>query len=199
MLDGAFRNLSDQLVSLKEMPCNVTGTLDNFARQAELLKLKFLDRILEKKRVVQAKDLGFAAVKKDKNKLLLGIASALGQSVLQGVMSKDPSTALEAGISGFDGFLQGLGESKWVVSLDKQFIVVPKDEVFAGHTWVTWETLHSAMEELRQRALVGESLGNLDSIIDKLKHNHSGLMYVLGPIARVSSETRFGPWHRATD
>jgi len=72
-------------------------------------------------------------------------------------------------MSGFDGMVQGLGESKWCVLLGKKISVVPEETISPQVTWVTLASFYNTMEELKKRSLVGEKLGNLDDFISKLK------------------------------
>lgn len=195
-LDEAFRSLNEQLMSVERTSLSLTAKFEDLSREAEGLKLGVLERALENNRVSQAKQLGFTAMRRDHGKLGIGLALAVGQSLLQGAVSKDKSVALTAGISSLNGFAEGLGDSRWAVSLDRQFIVVPRDKVFSGRVWVTWESLQAAMKELKQRAIGGEELGDLDTIIDKLKHGWSKLVYLLIP---VSEETHLGRWRRVPE
>jgi hypothetical protein len=195
-LDGAFRNFSKQLVLVERTVSVLSGKLRNLSREEEVLKLDVLERALENKKVSQARRIGLAAMKKDNKNLIIGLATALGESLLQGAISKGNSVALGAGISSFNDFMQGLGDSRWAVSLDKQFIVIPEDKIFSGHVWVTWGSFHSAMKQLKQNVLGGDKLGDLDIVIDKLKHGRSKLVYLLIP---VSEETHLGPWRPVTE
>lgn len=191
--DKASLILNEQLVSVRGTSRTLTAKFENLSREAEGLKVEILARLLEEKRVSQARQIGLATVKQDGKILGIGLGLAVAGSFLQGVAGKNDSAALAAGISGFNSFLQGLGDSRWAVSLDKQFIVIPNNRVFAGRVWVTWESLHSAMQELKQKALSGEDLGGLDTVTDKLKHGWSKLVYFIVP---PSPETRLGQWRR---
>lgn len=195
-LDEAFRSLNEQLMSVEITSHSLTAKFEDLSRETEGLKLGILERALENKRVLQAKQLGFTAMRRDHGKLGIGLGLAVAQSLLTGAATKDKSAALTAGISGFNDFVQGLGNSRWAVSLDRQFVVVPRDKVFSGRVWVTWESLQAAMEGLTQKALGGEDLGDLDTVIDKLKHGLSKLVYLLIP---VSEETHLGRWRRVNE
>ncbi len=190
-LDEAFRNLNGQLVSVERTTRSLTSKFENLSRGAELLKLGVLERVLENKRVSQARLLGLTAMMRDNRKLGIGLALAVGQSLLQRAVSKDNSGSLRAGISGFNDFAQGLGYSRWGVSLDKQFIVVPEDEIFSGRVWVTWESLRSALVELKQDTIGGEKLGNLDGVIAKLRQKKHILVHLFTPVV----ETSQSQWH----
>ncbi len=194
-LDEAFYNLNGQLMSVERTSRSLTAGFENLSRQTDLLKLEILERALENKRVSKSRLLGFTAMRRDSSKLGIGLALAVGQSLLQGAISKDNSVALGAGISSFNDFVQGLGDSRWAVSLDKQFIVIPEDKIVSGHVWVTWGSFHAAMEQLKQNVLGGDKLGDLGIVIDKLKHGRSKLVYLLIP---VSEETHLGPWRPVT-
>ena len=134
-------------------------------------------------------------MRRDNSKLGIGLVLAIGQSLLRGAVSKDKSVALGAGISSFNDFAQGLGYSRWGVSLDKQFIVVPEDEIFSGRVWVTWESLRSALVELKQDTIGGEKLGNLDGVIAKLRQKKHILVHLFIPAAEPSQSH----WRRVSD
>ena len=191
--DKASLILNEQLVSVRGTSRTLTAKFENLSREAEGLKVEILVRLLEEKRASQARRIGLATVKQDGKILGIGLGLAVAGSFLQGVADKNDLAALAAGISGFNNFLQGLGDSRWAVSLDKQFIVIPNNGVFAGRVWVTWESLHSAMQELKQNVLGGDKLGGLDIVIDKLNHGESKLVYLIVPL---SPETHLGEWHR---
>ena len=84
-------------------------------------------------------------------------------------MTRDKFRALTAGMSGFDGMVQGFGESKWCVLLGKKISVVPERTISPQVTWITLASFYKTMEEFKESALVGEKLGNLDDVISKLK------------------------------
>jgi hypothetical protein len=190
-LDEALRDLNEQLVSLETSSRSLNAKFGGLFRDAESLKIGVLERALENKRVSHAKSLGFTAMKRDKGKLGLGLALAISQSFLHRTVTKDKSMALTAAVSGFNDFAQGLGNCRWAVSLDRQFIVVSQDKVFAGHIWVTWESLQNAFEELRQDTTRGEKLGNLDIIIAKLRKKKHKLVHIFIPVV----ETSQSQWH----
>lgn len=73
-------------------------------------------------------------IARDDKELGVGLAAAAAGIVLGGALTRDGLFALTAMISGFDGALQELGKSKWVVSLEGDLLVVPKNRVIAGRT-----------------------------------------------------------------
>ena len=93
---------------------------------------------------------------------------AAGGFILGGLLTRDKFGALIAGMSGFDGMVQGLGESKWCVLLGKKISVVPEETIYPEVTWITLDSFYKTMEELKKRALDGGKLGNLDDVISKL-------------------------------
>jgi len=96
---------------------------------------------------------------------------AAGSFILGGLLTKDKFNALSAGMSGFDGMVQGFGESKWRVLLGKRISVVPEEAIssqFTGTNWVTLDSFYKTMEELKKRALAGEKLESLDNVISKV-------------------------------
>ena len=54
---------------------------------------------------------------------------AASSFILRGLLTRDKFGAVTAGMSGFDGMVQGLGESKWCVILGKKISVVPEETI----------------------------------------------------------------------
>ena len=99
---------------------------------------------------------------------------AAGSFMLGGLLARDKFEAVTAGMSGFDGMVQGFGKSKWRVLLGKKISVVPEEMIYPQVTWITLASLCKTMEDLKKRALAGEKLGNLDDDLSKSKKK-SGL------------------------
>ena len=118
-------------------------------------------------------------IARDGKKLEVGLAAAAAGIVLGGVLSRDGLFTLTAGMSGFDGALQELGKPKWAVSLDVYLLVIPRNQIAAGRTWVTLESLLLALGELGVKARDGERFGNIGAIGAKLKQGYSRLEYFL--------------------
>ena len=93
---------------------------------------------------------------------------AAGGFILGGLLTRDKFEALTAAMSGFDGMVQGFGESKWCVLLGKKISVVPEETISPQVTWITLVSFYKTMEGLKKRALSGEKLGSLDDVISKL-------------------------------
>jgi len=62
-------------------------------------------------------------------------------SIVGAVLGEDKDAALNAGLSGFNAVLQGLGETEWAVSLDKELVIVPYNVIPAEGISVTLEAL----------------------------------------------------------
>ena len=85
-----------------------------------------------------------------------------------------------AGVTGTNEALRGLGETEWVVCLEKNLAVAPWDNIRQEGVWVTWKSLMIALDELAVRAK-DESLGNLDNIISELKKSRKLLFVIQAP------------------
>ena len=103
-------------------------------------------------------------------------------AVFEGAITRDKLGALAGGTATFDATLRGLGETKCAVALEKRMLVKPESEISSGNTWVTWQSLREAMEDLKHRALAEEGLGDLDSVISKLKQGERKLVYLGLPV-----------------
>jgi hypothetical protein len=84
------------------------------------------------------------------------------------MITKDGSAAARAGLTGFKGALQGIGETDWAVCLGRNLAIVPRDNITPGQIWVTWDSLKTALRELEERAKSSAHLENLDDIISQL-------------------------------
>jgi hypothetical protein len=170
--NGIGKTLTDFGEKLNLIESRAKKTLTRFEvlrREAEFLKMEFLQRYLGERRKDIARSRGFTILLKDRRKVRDSLLVAAGSFILGGLISKDKFAALGAGMSGFDGVVQGLGETKWFVSLGKKILVAPAGNLLSDRTWFTWESIIAPIEELKKRALRGEQLGSLDDIIDNLK------------------------------
>ncbi|MCJ7769058.1 MAG: hypothetical protein MUO92_01075 [Dehalococcoidales bacterium] len=140
-------------------------------REAEFLKIESFQHYLLKRRKEIARSRGFGTLARDRRRIRDGSLVALGSLVLGGLFTRDRFAALNAGILGFNGYLQGLGDAIWFVSFESEILVTPEDSLTAERTWLAWEDLMTAIEELKRRALKGRQLGNLNNITAILKSN----------------------------
>jgi hypothetical protein len=150
--------------------------------EAESLKMDFLKYSLEKQREAVARPRGFTLLIRDRKKIGASLAVTAAESILGGLIAKDKYAALSAGLSGFNGVLQGFGETRWAVSLDKKLVIVPYNAIPAKGTWVTLESLIAAIQDLKTEALQGKRLGTLDNIIQRLQQSKQKLVYIALPI-----------------
>ena len=132
------------------------------------MKVDALQNYLEEQRKSAARDRGIASLIKDRKRVRNSLLVAAGSFIFGGLLTRDKFGALTAGMSGFDGMVQGFGESKWRVLLGKRILVVPEETISPQVTWITLASFHKTMEELKKRALWGEKLGSLDDVISKL-------------------------------
>ncbi len=171
----------------KELACIETSSqgvgrhFEILQREAESLKIEFLKYSLEKQRKAVARQRGFALLIRDRKKIRTGLAVTASGSILGGLIAKDKYAALNAGLSGFNGVLQGFGETRWAVSLQKELVIVPYNAIPAKGTWVTLESLISAIHDLKTEALQGKRLGTLDNIIQRLQQSKGKLIYIALP------------------
>jgi hypothetical protein len=174
-------DLKKELTSIEDNSRNMARRFEVLERQAESLKMEFLKHSLEKQREAIARQRGFALLIRDRKKIATGLAVTAGLSILGAVVGKDKDAALNAGLSGLNGLLQGLGETEWAVSLDKELVIVPYKAIPARGTWVTLESLIAAIDELKREALQGRRLGTLDNVIQMLRQSRRKLVYIALP------------------
>jgi hypothetical protein len=174
-------DLRKELSRIKSSSEGVAGRFEILQREAESLKIEFLKYSLERQRKIVARERGFTLLINDRKKIGAGLAVTVGASILGGLIAKDKDSALYAGLSGFTGVLQGFGESKWAVSLQRHLVIVPSDAIPATGTWVTFESVIAAIDDLKMEILRGKRLGSLDNIIQRLHQSRGKLIYLLPP------------------
>lgn len=54
--------------------------------------------------------------------------------------------------------------------LGKRIVVAASENNPLEGKWLAWDSLKLAMDELRNKALGGEALGNLDDVLYRLEH-----------------------------
>jgi hypothetical protein len=167
-LDGILKHLRQELTLTEVKAREIGSRFEVLRRETESIKVGALHNYLEEQRKFAARDKGIAYLIKDRRRARDSLLVAAGGFILGGLLTKDKFGALTAGISGFDGMIQGFGESKWRVLLGKRILVVPEETISPQVTWITLDSFHKMIEELKKRALSGEKLGNLDDVISKL-------------------------------
>jgi hypothetical protein len=150
-------------------------------REAESLKLEFLEHSPEKQRKAIARQRGLALLIRDRRKVGAGLAVTAGASILAGLITKDKDAALNAGLSGLYGVLQEFGETRWAVSLQNELTILPYDAIPAKGSWVTFESLIAAIRDLKTEALQGKRLGTLDNVIQRLQRSEMKLIHFALP------------------
>ena len=191
--DQTLANLKRDIVLIESRAKETTTQLEALHRKTESSKVDSLMHHLEAQRTAAARSRGATALIENQRMRRSGLLAAAGGFILGGLVTKDTSSALGAGMSSFNSLLQGLGETRWAVSLGKRMVVTPEDAVPPAGVWVTLESLKAALAELRQKALVGQELGDLDSLIAKLRRGRIKLIYLNLPRIRIVSSQEFDP------
>jgi len=168
-LDRILEYLRLELASTKVKAREIGSRFEALRRETESMKVDALQNYLEEQRKSTARDRGIASLIRDRKRVRDSLLVAAGGFILGGLLTRDKLEAVTAGMSGFDGMVQGYGESKWCVLLGKKISVVPEETISPQATWITLASFYKTMEELKKRALAGEKLGNLDDVISKLK------------------------------
>jgi len=173
--------LRQQLASIKSRAHADTTKSQELWRQAEYCKVQVLAYQLEARRKSLARSRGVAFLAENKKHLPAALGITAGVSILTGILTKDGITAMNAGITGLSGALQGLGETDWAVCLGRHLAVASRDNITRGDVWVTWDSLKTALRELEELVKNGAHLGNLDNIIYELKKSKKFLFVIKAP------------------
>ncbi len=167
-LNGILEDLRQELTLTEVKAREISSSFEVLRRETESVKVDALQNYLEEQRKSAARDRGIASLIKDRKRVRDSLLVAAGGFIFGGLLTRDKFGALTAGMSGFDGMVQGFGESKWCVSLGKRISVVPEERISPQVTWITLASFYKTMEEWKKRALAGEKLGSLDDVISKL-------------------------------
>jgi hypothetical protein len=116
-------DFGQELTLIESRAEEILSRFEVLRRQAEFLKVESLGRHLEERRKGIARSRGFTILLKDKRKVRDSLLVTAGSLILGGLISKDKFAAINAGMSGFDGALRGLGEARWFVSMGKRVLV----------------------------------------------------------------------------
>ena len=168
-LNGILEHLRLELILAEVKAMEISSRFEVLRRETESMKVDDLQNYLEEQIKSAARDRGIASLIQDRKRVRDSLLVAVSGFILGGLLTRDKFEAVNAGMSGFDGMVQGFGESKWCVLLGKRISVVPEETFSAQVTWITLASFYDTMEELKKRALAGEKLGNLDNVISKLK------------------------------
>jgi len=168
-LDRILEHLKKELDRIEVNSREIGRCFEALCRETESLKVDALQNYVKEQKKSVARAIGFSSLIKDKKRVRNSLLVAAGSFVFGGLLTRDKFGALAAGMSGFDGMVQGFGESKWGVLLGRKISVVPEVTISPQVTWITLASFYKTMEELKKKSLAGEKLGNLDDVISKLK------------------------------
>ncbi len=167
-LNETLEHLRYELASTSAKAKDITSRLNILRREAESLKIRTFQSYVKEQRKSIAYDRGMTALIHDKKKIRDSLLWAAGSFVIGGLVTKDKFTALSAGMSGFDGMIQGFGEGRWCILLGKKISIVPEETIPTQVTRLPLLSFNEMMEELKKRALDGGRMGNLDDVISRL-------------------------------
>ena len=161
--------MRQELTLIETRAKKISLQLQALVREMESSKVELLQRLLELKIKSEARRRGAVLVRKDTRLLQSSILVTAGGFILGGLLTKDGWGALNFGLAGLDGALQGSGRAKWVVSLGKRIVVAASENNPLEGKWLAWDGLKLAIDELRNKAQLGEALGTLDDVLSRLE------------------------------
>ena len=166
-------DLHQEVNLIKDSAVKTSIKFKELHRQVECCKVRFITHEFELKRLSLSRSRGVDAIVDNGKGLKAALGIGAAAFILTGIMSKDGLTAINGGLSGLKGALQGLGETDWAIGLEGQLAIVPRDNITAGHAWFKWESVIAGLNKLEQSAQNGAHLGNLDDIISRLLESGS--------------------------
>lgn len=191
---GWDRRVNDfrQEVNLIKGRANKTShEFKELQRQTECCKVMFLTHQLKRKRGSLTRGRGVASIIKNGNGLAVTLSFAGIASIIAYLISQDGFTAADAGISGVNVALQGLGETDWAVSLDTQIVVTSRNSITAGRVWFTWDSVMIALNELKQQAQNGAHLGDFDNVIAEIRKSKKLVAIGNNPTNRINYRYKY--------
>ncbi len=163
--------LREKMVSIEIRANNVLVQLTGVCRTWESLKVDILEARLEEDRRLAAMAQGVRVLQRDQRKRSIPLRSVAAGLLRGAVVGKSVDSALYHSLAALNSSMEQVGASRWAVSLDRDMLVVPRDQIAAERFWVTWESLTEVLRRLRQKALDGKKLGNLAAIVSELKQD----------------------------
>ena len=168
-LDRILEHLKQELDLTTVKAEEIKNRFEALCRETESMKVDVLQNCVEEQKKSVARNIGMSYLIKDKKRVRDSLLVAAGSFVFGGLLTRDKFGALVAGMSGFDGVIQGFGESKWCVLLGKNISVVPEEKIPLKVPYIPLASFYKTMENLKKRALAGGKLENLDAVIAKIK------------------------------
>ncbi len=182
----ALDQVRSDLAGVERKANGLVVRLPAICRTLESVKIDLLKGKLVNEQRDLARRRGVGAQIQDPRNLGIGLAVGLGGLILSALATRDKDLALSTGLRSVDGFTQGLGQSSWVVSLDREMLVAARNQAAPGRFWVTLESFSEALGLLREKALAGEKIGGLEAILSALRQDRRTLRYVLPPAPKAT-------------
>ena len=120
-LNGILEHLRQELNLTAVNAREIGSRFEALRRETESMKVDALQDYLEEQRKSTARDRGIASLIRDRKRVRDSLLVAAGGFILGGLLTRDKLEAVTAGLSGFDGMVQGFGESKWCVLLERKY------------------------------------------------------------------------------
>ena len=150
ILNGILEHLRQELILTEAKAREIGSRFEILRRETESIKIDALEDYVEEQKKSAARDMGIASLIKDRKRVRDSLLFAAGSFLLGGLLTRDKFVALNAGMSGFDGIVKGFGECKWCVLLGKRISVVPEEMISPQDTWITLDSFHKTIEELKK-------------------------------------------------
>jgi hypothetical protein len=164
--------LKQELASMRNQALHTTAKLKSVRRETESLKPDIVRKCLEDQRRLLAQQRGFYTFLRQKDAMRAGLAVGISSAILGGLLSRDPMLALNAGMSGFDGLVRGMGETEWYVTVSERVSVIPQEEASSRKDGISWEKMIAGLELAKKKALAGDKLGSLNDIIIAIRRRY---------------------------
>ena len=160
-LDRILEHLKKELDCIEVNSREIGRCFEALCRETESLKVDALQNYVKEQKKSVARAIGFSSLIKDKKRVRNSLLVAAGSFVFGGLLTRDKFGALAAGMSGFDGMVQGFGESKWGVLLGKKISVVPEVTISPQVTWITLASFYKMNGRIEKEVTSWRKTGEL--------------------------------------
>ncbi len=159
--------------------------------EMEALKVDFFLQFLSKQKKLTSIGRGCLSVVDGENRLKI-LGGTLLSTAIGGLLLPGKHDFLISGAHGMIDSLESVGKGRiqWVVEFGERIRVIPLDKKYSLRSgkWMSWEILERRLQALRQRALEGEKLGDIDILISKLTYPPIGRNLISSPRVDRTSE-----------
>jgi len=112
ILNGILEHLREELILTEVKAREIGSRFEALRIETESMKIDALQDYIVEQRKSTARNSGIISIIKDRNKVRYSLIVAVSSLVFGGLVTRNKYRALDVGMSGFDGMVQGFGETR---------------------------------------------------------------------------------------